>query len=36
LLEEHKDSYGWQRYRRAGITVVDAKNGKILDLAGFS
>lgn len=36
LLEEPKDSYGWQRYRRAGITVVDAKNGKILDLAGFS
>jgi hypothetical protein len=32
LPEKYKDSYGWQRYRSAGIIVIDAKYGTVLNL----
>jgi len=28
LLKRFNDEYGWERYRKAGLTVIDTQTGK--------
>ena len=30
ILNGHNDLDGWERYRKAGITVIDARTGMVL------